>query len=765
MDTTEVEQGKFEQEYAFRCVELFKTQTLGTGSYGAVCKAKCDQLLCAAKLLYPVLFQMQASDLGKEHRHPMKRFKQECRFLSCINHPNIIQYLGTYRDPETNAPVLLMELMDESLTHFLGSSLEDLPYHIQVNLSYDIAQALAFLHSNGIIHRDLSSNNVLLLAGRAKVADFGMSKFSKQRNTMTMCPGTAVYMSPEALNTPPVYTEKLDVFSLGVLIIQIITRKFPEPSDQLITKELVDPSFPSRKLQARIAVPEIERRDQHIGLVDIFNPLLQIAIDCLADKDKDRPTSKKLCQDLALLKELTQYLDSVHHTNSLLPTKTQQLLEQQKIIEGQKAELEMIKKQNEKNSIQMHSKKESPQVQLTKDLESKENELQAAQERLHMKNDQLLKKETELQELRARMNKQERTIQQLKELTQKMDTHVQKESHTPHTLHTPHTQATSTAAERPESTSPSNTPTLDGTPNLQRKQFIWNKALPLCPNYLKAGSAAVCGNYGYFRGAGSNMVYRFAAMERCWRTMGPHPLFGFTLVAIEDTLTSVGGFEKESSCKLFDFVDRNWIENLPEMPGGKDRPAAVYANGHLIVAGGQDTDSTPSQSVYILELDTKQWAKSSSLPFPTYHSSATICNNKIFLTTGDGIQDGNEYTVLSCSIPALLQTRRSLSLGAKLKKALQSTTRVWEAIANLPTQQSCLLSTGKEQLIAVGGIDKKRQSSKNVYKYDSSSNSWKTVATMSIGRSSCLGGIFDENLLIIVGGYKVTTKELEAITL
>ena len=227
-----------EQEYIFRNVQLFKNDTLGTGSYGAVCKAKCDHLLCAAKLLYPVFFQIAVPDPGKEHRHPFRRFETECAFLSRINHPNIVQYLGTYRDPDTNAPVLLMELMDESLTNFLESSPGDIPYHIQVNLSYDIAQALAFLHSNGIIHRDLSSNNVLLIAGtRAKVTDFGMSKFADinvtRLATMTTCPGTPAFMSPEALNEPPVYTEKLDNFSFGVLLVQTTTRKFPKPTDRL----------------------------------------------------------------------------------------------------------------------------------------------------------------------------------------------------------------------------------------------------------------------------------------------------------------------------------------------------------------------------------------------------------------------------------------------------------------------------------------------------------------------------------------------------
>ena len=65
--------------------------------------------------------------------------------------------------------------------------------------------ALSFLHSNGIVHRDLSSNNVLLMGNiRAKVTDFGMVKLGDlnpqaTRYTLTMCPGTDVYMPPEAV--------------------------------------------------------------------------------------------------------------------------------------------------------------------------------------------------------------------------------------------------------------------------------------------------------------------------------------------------------------------------------------------------------------------------------------------------------------------------------------------------------------------------------------------------------------------------------------
>ena len=194
------------KDFKFQNVQIFKSQSLGIGFYGAVYRAQCDKLPCAAKLLHPVLVD------PKQQRN-LDRFEQECQFLSGIRHPHIIQYLGTCRDPESGLPVLLMELMDESLTHFLEQSLEQLPYHLEVNLCHDIALALAYLHSNGIIHRDLSSNNVLLIAGsRAKVTDFGMARLidaTRRMTPLTQCPGTAAYMSPEAMREPPVYTNKL----------------------------------------------------------------------------------------------------------------------------------------------------------------------------------------------------------------------------------------------------------------------------------------------------------------------------------------------------------------------------------------------------------------------------------------------------------------------------------------------------------------------------------------------------------------------------
>ena len=148
-----------ERELGYGAVRVYSEETLGVGSYGKVCKAKCGQLPCAAKLLHDTMFGTNDPGIRKF----VEQFEQECRFLRMIKHPNIVQFLGTVRDPRSQRLALLMELMDDSLTRFLERSSGPLPYHTQLNICHDVTLALAYLHSNDIIHRDLSGNNVLLI--------------------------------------------------------------------------------------------------------------------------------------------------------------------------------------------------------------------------------------------------------------------------------------------------------------------------------------------------------------------------------------------------------------------------------------------------------------------------------------------------------------------------------------------------------------------------------------------------------------------------
>ena len=293
----------------YQNVVVHTSQMLGSGAYGSVVKATLDQAPCAAKILHCVIVNSEDPSLYSF----IARFEQECQILRNLKHPCIVQFLGTVQDPSTKKPILLMELMSKSLTKFLESSPSDIPYHVQVNISHDIALAVAHLHRNGVFHRNLSSNNILLNHGnKAKVTDFGMSKLADTnpfvtRTKVTQCPGTLVYMPPEALHPQPHYFDKIDSFSIGVLLVQIITRNFPSPTAAWIARE----DHTASTGESYFPVSEVKRRKTDIDKIPVSHGFLPIAYNCLKDKSQDRPSVAQLCQCLCELKRSSTYKECV----------------------------------------------------------------------------------------------------------------------------------------------------------------------------------------------------------------------------------------------------------------------------------------------------------------------------------------------------------------------------------------------------------------------------------------------------------------------
>ena len=722
-----------EKEYIFQNVQLFKNDTLGTGSYGVVCKAKCDQLLCAAKLLYPVLFQITAPDPGKEHRHPFRRFETECEFLSRINHPNIVQYLGTYRDPDTDAPVLLMELGDESLTHFLESSPGDIPYYIQVNLSYDIAQALAFLHSNGIIHRDLSSNNILLITGsRAKVTDFGMSKFTEitRLATMTTCPGTPAFMSPEALNEPPVYSERLDNFSFGVLLVQITTRQFPKPTDRFDNVQLPDPRNPGNTVEAKLPILELDRRQAHINLIEPTHPLLPIAYHCLKDRDVERPSSQQLCQTLDALMRTARYQESSQKDlQQIIRGKDEQLQTNQRLITEKDEQLQAKQQTIIQNIEQLHTKHtEIDQLTtrlgqatqenhtLQQDKTTLQHEADARERQVRRLNQELQSSEENTAALRQAIDQRDREVTELRQTLASKNEEI-------HDLLTRmHQVAAQVTLMRP----------------------VAIESLPDAPVGIGYGSSAVVGDNAYFKTRQNESVYEFSNNQ--WHELPPCPNSDFTIVSVEDMLTTVGGgpyiqrySNKLFSHKLYSYIDNKWVQHFPPMPTPRWGPGAVYANNTLIVAGGY-YDYESLTTVEILNTANMQWFIVSSLPVPTNQPSAMICGDYMYIhpQTND-VQE--KYSIYKCSLRQLTQS--------------QPRSAIWEKISPLPVSHSSLI-TINDHLLAVGGWDTNRDKTTDIYQYNMTS--WTVVSQMSTSRSLCLTTVLPGNKLVVVGGYGANRK-------
>ena len=118
-------------------------------------------------------------------------------------------------------PWLVMELMYISLRGLIKKyEKNDFTFHFKLSILMDMCNGLEFLHSQSIIHRDLSSNNILLTKHLvAKISDLGMAKvIPPGLQKHTQAPGTVVFMPPEALSVNPQYGKPIDVFSVGVSV-------------------------------------------------------------------------------------------------------------------------------------------------------------------------------------------------------------------------------------------------------------------------------------------------------------------------------------------------------------------------------------------------------------------------------------------------------------------------------------------------------------------------------------------------------------------
>ena len=155
-------------------------------------------------------------------------------------------------------------------------------------------------------------------------------------------------MPPEAVQEKPVYTEKIDCFSFGVVMLQILTRQFPNPRDQLQEVELNHPGLPRGTVCIRI--PEIDRRQSHINQVSPNHSLLPITLDCLKDKESERPLAHQLCERVADLKGTPKYIDSVstlQDADQLVQSQAVCLAEKEHIISIKEEENQQLRQQLE----------------------------------------------------------------------------------------------------------------------------------------------------------------------------------------------------------------------------------------------------------------------------------------------------------------------------------------------------------------------------------------------------------------------------------
>ena len=628
--------------------------------------------------------------------------------MSAIRHPNIVQYLGMFRDTDTRLPVLLMELMDDSLTHFLESSTQLIPYHIQVNICHDVTLALSFLHSNNIVHRDLSSNNVLLRGNvLAKVTDFGMARLGDinpqaTHFTNTMCPGTDVYMPPEAVQDKPVYTEKIDCFSFGVIVVQILTQQFPKPGDRLQEVELNHPGLPKRKLLMQI--PEVERRQNHINQIIPDDPLLAVALNCLKDEENERPSAHQLCERVADLKGMPKYRDSartIQDKDEVIQSQDIQLKEKDQMISSKEEEIQQLRQQLQQERDQGN-----------RQLEERERQLQEKGRQLGCIN----------QQLEASKRVVAQFERQIAELEQQLGLIKQ--------------QKIKASSNGKEPTS---------------FKLRWREGMRAPWKLCRYSDAIVEGNMVYIQSGIDDKIYSYDVTSDRWFQLpdSMHPNSSITIIS--GWLTTVGGgtypfYYNELFSLTGEGSGRRWTKKFPPMPTKRSWTTVVCIGTTLIVAGGWGGDGILS-TVEVMDTETQQWSTAADLPQPMYCTSATVCGDQFYMLGGFSDNHGaHTKSVFTCSVSTLLQScvRHSQQKGADKASA-------WRQVADLPVKRStCESFNGR--LLAIGGKMDSQEPTTAVYMYVSTTNSWEIISHMTTVRYRCFTAVLPNNQLMALGG-------------
>ena len=268
---------------------------IGRGANGRILEAKWEGVVVAVKEIHSI-FMNEVSDL--EFQSFKRSFLRECEQSSRLRHPNIVRFFGIYHPPGARVPSLVMERLHCSLTSLLENN-PVVPIVTKIWIIKDVALGLRYLHTRNppIIHRDLSSNNVLLSKGmEGKIGDLGTARLvdPRRQSRMTKAPGTVDFMPPEALEavTKIYYGKELDVFSFGCVMLHTLSHEWPTPSQAVIINPDTGLVTGGRS--------EVERRSRYFERIDgsrsdVLIPLIE---SCLSNLPKNRPSIVRVCEQL-----------------------------------------------------------------------------------------------------------------------------------------------------------------------------------------------------------------------------------------------------------------------------------------------------------------------------------------------------------------------------------------------------------------------------------------------------------------------------------
>src|SRR4051812_22651104 len=228
---------------------------------------------------------------GSARRTPATRrvrsLRREARSVAQLSHPNIVTVID--RGEQDDRQFIVFEYIPGENLKKLVQRVGPLPEEDAVRLALQIARALGFAHENGLVHRDVKPQNVLLNGdGQAKVTDFGIARSLDVKGGLTQTGtvmGTSDYIAPEQARGSRV-DEQSDIYSLGAVLYELLTGEVPFPGDNFVAVAMRHINEPVPSVRAKR--PEL-------------SPALDAVVQRAMAKDpRDRYDSMdELCRDLS----------------------------------------------------------------------------------------------------------------------------------------------------------------------------------------------------------------------------------------------------------------------------------------------------------------------------------------------------------------------------------------------------------------------------------------------------------------------------------
>jgi predicted Ser/Thr protein kinase len=229
-------------------------ELVGTGGMSSVFRAH-DRLL-DRKVALKVLHQQFTDDADY-----VERFRREARAVAALSHPNIVTVID--RGEHGSRQFIVFEYIDGENLKALIQRRGPAPVTTALELALQIARGLSFAHQQGLVHRDVKPQNVLLNGdGQAKVTDFGIARSLDVQHGMTQTGtvlGTSDYIAPEQAQGQRV-DEHTDVYSLGVVLYEMLTNEVPFPGENFVAvamRHINEPPPPIRDKRPDVS-PRLE---------------------------------------------------------------------------------------------------------------------------------------------------------------------------------------------------------------------------------------------------------------------------------------------------------------------------------------------------------------------------------------------------------------------------------------------------------------------------------------------------------------------------